>query len=113
MAAVPIIFFRRKTILRASIAIQIEPNCQDDYEAVRIVDAVIDYIRSTGLHCYVGPSETSIEGDDLHRGFIDILENCMQVAAKAGSAGLGLSGFQDVMSWCRSSRSMEVSLGPT
>lgn len=51
--------------MRASIAIQIEPNCQDDYEAVRIVDEVIDYIRSTGLHYYVGPSETSIEGDDL------------------------------------------------
>lgn len=48
--------------MRASIAIQIEPNCQDDYEAVRIVDEVIDYIRSTGLHYYVGPSETSIEG---------------------------------------------------
>ena len=71
--------------MRASIAIQIEPNCQDDYEAVRIVDEVIDYIRSTGLHYYVGPSETSIEGDDLHQ-LIDILENCMRVAAKAGSA---------------------------
>lgn len=71
--------------MRASIAVQIEPNCQDDYEAVRIVDEVIDYIRSTGLHYYVGPSETSIEGDDLHQ-LIDILENCMQVAAKAGSA---------------------------
>ena len=70
--------------MRASIAIQIEPNCQDDYEAVRIVDEVIDYIRSTGLHYYVGPSETSIEGDDLHQ-LIDILEHCMEVAAKAGS----------------------------
>ena len=58
--------------MKASIAIQIEPNCQDDYEAVRIVDEVIDYIRSTGLHYYVGPSETSIEGDDLHQ-LIDIL----------------------------------------
>ncbi len=71
--------------MRASIAIQIEPNCQDDYEAVRIVDEVIDYIRSTGLHYYVGPSETSIEGDDLHQ-LIDILEHCMHVAAEAGSA---------------------------
>lgn len=70
--------------MRASIAIQIEPNCQDDYEAVRIVDEVIDYIRSTGLHYYVGPSETSIEGDDLHQ-LIDILENCMAVAAKAAA----------------------------
>lgn len=71
--------------MRASIAIQIEPNQQSDQEAVRIVDEVIDYIRSTGLHYYVGPSETSIEGNDLHQ-LLDILENCMKVAARAGSA---------------------------
>lgn len=70
--------------MKASIAIQIEPNQRSDRECVRIVDEVIDYIRSTGLHYYVGPSETSIEGDDLHQ-LIDILENCMRVAAKAGS----------------------------
>lgn len=71
--------------MKTSIAIQIEPNQQDDCEAVRIVDAVIDYIRSTGLHYYVGPSETSIEGDDLHQ-LLEILENCVYVAAQAGSA---------------------------
>ncbi|MCD7934817.1 MAG: thiamine-binding protein [Oscillospiraceae bacterium] len=70
--------------MKASIAIQIEPNQQDDREAIRIVDAVIGYIRSTGLHYYVGPCETSIEGDDLHQ-LIDILEHCMDVAAQAGS----------------------------
>ncbi len=70
--------------MKASIAIQILPNKQDDQETIRIVDEVIDYIRSTGLHYYVGPSETSIEGDDLHQ-LIDILENCMTTAAKAGS----------------------------
>ena len=70
--------------MKASIAIQIEPNQQDDYEAVHIVDEVIDYIRSTGLHYYVGPSETSIEGDDLHQ-LVEILEHCMGVAAQAGS----------------------------
>ena len=70
--------------MKASIAIQIAPNQQDDYEAVRIVDEVIDYIRSTGLHYYVGPSETSIEGDDLHQ-LVEIREHCMDVAAKAGS----------------------------
>ncbi len=70
--------------MKASIAIQIEPNQQDDREDIRIVDAVIDYIRSTGLHYFVGPCETSIEGDDLHQ-LIDILEHCMDVAAQAGS----------------------------
>ena len=71
--------------MKTSIAIQIEPNMPTDQEAVRVVDEVIDYIRSTGLHYYVGPSETSIEGDDLHQ-LLDILENCMYVASKAGSA---------------------------
>ena len=69
----------------ASVAIQVLPKVLEQEETRRIVDEVIDYIRSTGLHYYVGPSETSIEGDDLHQ-LIDILENCMQVAAKAGSA---------------------------
>ena len=41
--------------MKTSIAIQIEPNMPNDQEAVRVVDAVIDYIRSTGLHHYVGP----------------------------------------------------------
>lgn len=71
--------------MKASIAIQIEPNLPDDYEAVKVVDKVIDYIRSTGLHYYVGPSETSIEGDSLEE-LIDILKQCVLVAAQAGSA---------------------------
>ena len=71
--------------MKASIAIQIEPNMPNDREAVRVVDEVIDYIRSTGLHYYVGPCETAVEGDDLAQ-LLDILQNCMLVAAKAGSA---------------------------
>ena len=71
--------------MRASIAIQIEPNMPNDQEAVRVVDEVIDYIKTTGLHYYVGPCETAIEGDDLGQ-LLDILHNCMLVAAKAGSA---------------------------
>ena len=67
--------------MKTSIAIQIEPNMPNDQEAVRVVDAVIDYIRSTGLHYY----ETAIEGDDLHQ-LLDILEHCVYVAAQAGSA---------------------------
>ena len=71
--------------MRANLSIQILPGAQDDREVVRIVDEVIDYIRSTGLHYYVGPSETAVEGDDLHQ-LMEIAENCMLVAAKAGSA---------------------------
>lgn len=70
--------------MKASVAIQSLPQADNDQELVRMVDEVIDYIRSTGLHYYVGPSETSIEGDDLHQ-LVEILEHCMDVAAKAGS----------------------------
>ena len=40
--------------MNASVAIQVLPNVQDDDEVIRIVDEVIDYIKSTGLHYYVG-----------------------------------------------------------
>ena len=45
-------------------------------------DEVIDYIKSTGLNYYVGPCETSIEGD--YDTLMEIVKNCQLVAAKAG-----------------------------
>ena len=68
--------------MSASVAIQVLPNVQDDDEVIRIVDEVIDYIESTGLHYYVGPCETSIEGD--YDQLMEIVKNCQIVAAKAG-----------------------------
>ena len=70
--------------MKASIAIQIVPNCQDDYETVRIVDEVIAYIRSTGLNYYVGPFETTIEGDNYDQ-LMDIVKECQHVAVRAGA----------------------------
>lgn len=70
--------------MKASIAVQILPNMSSDVETIRVVDEVIAYIASTGLHYFVGPSETSIEGEDLHE-LIGILENCMKIASQAGS----------------------------
>ena len=49
--------------MNASVAIQVLPKADNDDELIRIVDEVIDYIKSTGLSYYVGPCETSIEGD--------------------------------------------------
>ena len=49
--------------MNASVAIQVLPKADSDEELIRIVDEVIDYIKSTGLNYYVGPCETSIEGD--------------------------------------------------
>ena len=48
--------------MNASVAIQVLPSVQEEEEIIRIVDEVIDYIKSTGLHYYVGPCETAIEG---------------------------------------------------
>ena len=53
--------------MKASIAIQVLPAAPNHDELIRIVDEVIAYIRSTGLHYHVGPFETTIEGDDYDR----------------------------------------------
>ena len=49
--------------MNANLAIQILPKVQGDEEVCRVVDEVIAYIKSTGLHCFVGPCETAVEGD--------------------------------------------------
>ena len=49
-----------------------------------MVDEVIDYIRSTGLNYYVGPFETTIEGDNYDQ-LMDIVKECQHVAVRAGA----------------------------
>ncbi len=70
--------------MQASVAIQVLPATLDDDEVVRIVDEVIAYIKSTGLSCYVGPFETTIEGDDYDQ-LMDVLKECQHVAICAGA----------------------------
>ena len=70
--------------MKASIAIQVLPAAPTQDELVRIVDEVIAYIRSTGLHYQVGPFETTIEGDDYDR-LMDIAKECQLVAIRAGA----------------------------
>ena len=60
--------------MNASVAIQVLPNVQDEEEVIRIVDEVIAYIRSIGLNYYVGPFETTIEGD--YDQLMDIVKEC-------------------------------------
>ena len=69
--------------MNASVAIQVLPKAESDEELIRIVDEVIDYIRSTGLSYYVGPCETCIEGD--YEELMDIVKECQKVAVKAGA----------------------------
>ena len=69
--------------MNASVAIQVLPKVDTDEEVIRIVDEVIDYIKSTGLNYYVGPCETSIEGD--YDELMEIIKECQKVAVNAGA----------------------------
>lgn len=68
--------------MEASVAIQVLPGTQDEEEVIRIVDEVIAYIKSTGYNYFVGPCETSIEGD--YDGLMEVVKNCQKIAVKAG-----------------------------
>ena len=70
--------------MNASIAIQVLPAAPNQDELIRIVDEVIAYIKSTGLHCHVGPFETTMEGDDYDQ-LMDIVKECQHVAIRAGA----------------------------
>ena len=69
--------------MNASVAIQVLPKVNDDEEVIRIVDAVIAYIQSTGLNYFVGPCETSIEGD--YDELMEVVKECQKVAVAAGA----------------------------
>ncbi|MBR6756063.1 MAG: thiamine-binding protein [Peptococcaceae bacterium] len=71
--------------MKASIAIQVLPEAPNDEELIRIVDEVIAFIKNSGLHCHVGPFETTIEGDDYDQ-LMDIVKECQHIAIKAGAA---------------------------
>ena len=70
--------------MKASVAIQVLPEAENDEELIRIVDEVIAYIKSTGLHCVVGPFETTIEGESYDQ-LMDIVTECQHVAVRAGA----------------------------
>ena len=73
----------RKFKMNASVAIQVLPKVNSDEEVIRIVDEVIAYIKSTGLNYFVGPCETSIEGD--YDELMDIVKECQKIAVRAGA----------------------------
>jgi len=75
-------FIKEECKMNASVAIQVLPNVTDDEEVIRIVDEVIAYIKSFGLSTYVGPFETTIEGD--YDRLMEIVAGCQKVAMAAG-----------------------------
>lgn len=68
--------------MNANVAIQVLPAVSTDAEVVRIVDEVIDYIKSTGVTYYVGPCETAMEGE--YEELVEIVKQCQYIAVKAG-----------------------------
>lgn len=68
--------------MNASVAIQVLPNVTEDEEVIRIVDECIAYIKSFGLSTYVGPFETTIEGE--YDQLMEIVAGCQKIAVQAG-----------------------------
>lgn len=69
--------------MNANVAIQVLPKSDSDEALIEIVDQVIAYIASTGLSYYVGPCETSIEGE--YDQLMEVIKECQYVAVRAGA----------------------------
>jgi uncharacterized protein YqgV (UPF0045/DUF77 family) len=69
--------------MNASVAIQMLPMDVGTEETLRIVDAVIAYIQTTGVNYQVSAFETTLEGD--YDKLMEIVKEVPLVAAKAGA----------------------------
>lgn len=69
-----------------SVAIQILPAMTKQNEMIRVVDKVIDYIKSSGLPMQVGAFETTIEGE--YDQLLEIVKQCGKIAVAAGAPSL-------------------------
>lgn len=72
--------------INASVAIQVLPNVVENEKIVKIVDEVIEYIKSNNLNTIVGPFETTIEGN--YDELMEIVKQCQIIAIKAGAPGV-------------------------
>ncbi len=70
-------------MFNTSVAIQVLPSVSGDAEVCRVVDEVIAYIKSFGLHTVVAPFETTVEGD--YDTLMEIVKGCQLIAIKAGA----------------------------
>lgn len=75
-------------MIHSSIAIQVLPKTKDGSKAevIRIVDEVIAYIASTGLHYVVSPFETTVEGD--FDTLMDIIKRSQEICIEAGATAV-------------------------
>lgn len=67
----------------ASMSIQMSPHLGERKEDIRVIDKVIEYIKSKGLNTIVGPFDTCVEGslDEI----LEILKGSILVAEKEGA----------------------------
>ncbi len=75
-------------MIHSSIAIQVLPKTKDGSKAevIRIVDEVIAYIASTGLHYVVSPFETTVEGD--FDTLMSIIKRSQEICIEAGATAV-------------------------
>lgn len=66
----------------ASIAIQVLPAVEGE-EVIRVVDEVIAHIKASGLNTYVGPFETTIEGD--FDTLMRLIKECQLICIEQGA----------------------------
>lgn len=69
-------------MFNSSVAIQVLPAVEGE-EVIRVVDKVIEYIKGTGLNTFVGPFETTIEGD--YDQLMDIVKECQKICIREGA----------------------------
>ncbi len=72
----------KKEQYECSIAIQMLPKVNNG-DVIRIVDKVIEYIKSTGLNTFVGPFETTVEGD--FNRLMDIIKEANLICIREGA----------------------------
>ncbi len=69
--------------MECAIAIQYLPlDAGSDERICEIVDKVIEAIDASGLDYYVGPFETTVEGD--FESCMRLLQDCLEAGARAG-----------------------------
>lgn len=70
--------------MECAVAIQVLPmDAVNDEEVCRIVDEVIAYLQTLPVKVFVGPFETTIEGD--YDTCLDALKQAQLIAVQAGS----------------------------
>ena len=66
----------------ASVAIQVLPAVEGE-DVIRVVDSVISYIKQSGLNVFVGPFETTVEGD--FETLMGIIKEALLICIREGA----------------------------